>query len=187
MSRADELATTSAERASLRALRSATGETDGVMERHCVRQYLIAERLGEDAGLEFDHELLLCAAFLHDAGLFPSVSTGDVYVSDSRRLTERTLAPFEWPPERLERCLDAVEQHHAPRARWNLGAEVELMRRSDLVDVSGGLIAFGLHRWWLRTLYRQIPRDGFYALLAREVWRMARERPATLPRIISPR
>lgn len=187
MARADELATTPAERASLNALRSATGETDGVMERHCVRQYLIAERLGEDTAIEFDHELLLCAAFLHDAGLYPGVSTGDVYVTDSRRLTERTLEPFGWPRERLERCLDAVEQHHALRSRWSWGAEVELMRRSDLVDVSGGLIGFGLDRWWLRGLHRQLPRTGFYAMLAREIGRMARERPQTLPRVVSPR
>ncbi len=186
MSRAEELATTPAERACLDALRAVSGETDGPMERHCARQYLIAERLGDDAGLEVDHELLLCAAFLHDAGLYPSVSTGDAYVTDGRRLTERTLEPFGWPPERLARCLDAVEQHHAVRSRWSWGTEVELMRRSDLVDVSSGLIAFGLHRWWLRQLFRTVPRDGFYQFLGKAIWQMARERPATLPRIFSP-
>jgi len=187
LARADELAETPAERACLDALRTASGESDGAMERHCVRQFLIAWRLGEDGHLDVDRELLLCAAFLHDAGLFAGVASDDVYVSDSRRLTERTLEPFGWEPERLRRCLDAAEQHHALRARWELGAEVELMRRSDLVDVSGGVIAFGIDRWWLRNLARELPRKGFYGLLAHEVGRMLRERPGTIPRIWAPR
>ena len=136
MSRADELAETPVERASLAALRAVSGETDGAMERHCVRQFLIAERLAEDAGHDADRELLLCAALLHDTGLYPSVKSHDAYVSDGRHLAERTLAPFGWEPERLGRCLDAVEQHHALRDRSRMGAEVELMRRADLVDVS---------------------------------------------------
>jgi hypothetical protein len=64
---------------------------------------------------------------------------------------------------------------------------VELVRRSDLVDVSGGLVSFGVDRWWLRNLARELPRRGFYALLAREGGRMLRERPATIPRIWAPR
>ena len=187
MAHADDLVTTEAERACLEALRTATGDPDGAMERHCVRQFLIAERLGEQAGKEVDRELLLCAAFLHDAGLFPSVSTGDVYVSDGRRLAERTLTPFGWSPQRLARCLDAIEQHHAVRSRWHWGTEVELMRRSDLVDVSRGLVAFGLPRRWLNDLFRRIPRSGFWRMLGGEVFRMIRERPGTLARVVSPR
>ena len=164
------------------------------MERHCVRQFLIAERLGSqqnfaEAAVEnVDRELLLCAALLHDAGLYPSVTTGGAYVTDSRRLAERTLAPFGWPPQRLARCLErGGEQHHALRSRSGWGTEVELIRRSDLADVTGGLIAFGLPRSWLRELFRSVPRAGLYRMLAREIFRMARERPRTLPRIFSPR
>jgi hypothetical protein len=40
---ADELIGTEAEAAALHALRTATEETDGDMERHTVRQFLIAE------------------------------------------------------------------------------------------------------------------------------------------------
>jgi HD domain len=188
LGRADDLVTTDAELACLDVLRAATGEPDGgAMERHCVRQFLIAARLGENLPGEVDRELLLCAALLHDAGLYPGVSTGDVYVTDGRRLAERTLTPFGWPPPRLARCLDAVEQHHALRSRWDWGAEVELMRRSDLVDVTAGLVALGLPRQWLRELFRDVPRKGFWRMLSRAVLRMARERPRTLARIATPR
>jgi hypothetical protein len=118
--RADELLCTDAEAAALEALRVATGETDGGMERHTVRQYLIAERLADTRGLEFDRELLLCASFLHDAGLYPAASTGDVYIKDSVRYARRTLEPLGWPEDRLRLCLDTCEQHHAftPSGRW---------------------------------------------------------------------
>jgi hypothetical protein len=186
VARADELAETDAERACLGALRSATGEVDGPMERHCVRQFLIAERLGEQAGEEVDRELLLCAAFLHDAGIYPSVSTGDVYVTDGRRLAERTLQPFGWQPDRLALCLDSIEQHHAVRSRWSWGTEVELMRQSDLIEVTRGLVAFGLSRSWLNDVFRQVPRNGFWRALGPLIVSMLRERPASMLRIATP-
>jgi hypothetical protein len=186
MSRADELATTDAERACLTALREATGWVDDPMERHCVRQFLIAERMAADTGLVVDRELLLCATLLHDAGLFPGVTSGDVYTADSRRLADRTLAPFDWERGRLARCLDAIEQHHATRSRWDWGAEVELVRRSDLVDVTRGLVRFGLDRAWLRQLFREIPRKGFYRLIALGLLHQARHHPGNLLRIFTP-
>jgi hypothetical protein len=184
---ADELVQTDAERACLAALRAATRETNGPMERHCVRQFLMSEKLAEQNALRVDREVLLCAALLHDIGLFPSVATKDVYVTDGRHCAERTLAPFGWQPERLARCLDAIEQHHELRSRWDWGAEVELIRRTDLVDVSRGLFSFGLPRDWLADLFRRVPRAGLYRMLAHEVGRMARDRPSTLPRIFRPR
>ena len=186
MSRADVLATTDAERACLNALRDATGTTDDPMERHCVRQFLIAERMAADRSLETDRELLLCATFLHDAGLYPSASTGDVYVTDSRRLAEHTLEPFDWKPERLALCLDAIEQHHAQRARWAWGAEVELVRRSDLVELSGGLVNFGVSRGWLNRLFRDIPRKGLYRLIAKSLLHRDGRHPANLLHIFTP-
>ncbi len=157
------------------------------MERHCVRQFLIAEELGERARKDVDRELLLCAAFLHDAGIYPSVSTGDVYVSDGARLAERTLEPFGWSPQRLALCFDSIEQHHALRSRWSWGTEVELMRQSDLIDVTRGLVAFGLQRSWLNDLFRRIPRNGFWRALGPLILGMLRERPGSMLRIPSPR
>src|SRR3954452_1176389 len=111
--RADELVCTEAEAVALEALRTATGETDGDMERHTVRQYLIAERLADTLGIAYDREMLLCASFLHDAGLYGPASSGDVYIKDSARYARRTLEPLGWPERRLQACIDACEQHHA--------------------------------------------------------------------------
>ena len=43
------------------------------MERHCQRQLAIAERLV--GGRAFDRELLLCACWLHDTGLYTPATT----------------------------------------------------------------------------------------------------------------
>jgi hypothetical protein len=176
---ADDLPQPPAALACLEALRELSGEVEGPMERHCLRVFLIAERLAGDE--TFDRDLVLCAAWLHDAGLW--CPSDDSYVTEGARLAERILAPFGWAPERLQRCMDACEQHHAPSSRSDLGFEVELIRRADLVDVSGGLVAFGLTRGWLRGVFREVPRDGLAGLLAAVAVRELRHRPLTLPRV----
>jgi HD domain len=180
---ADALSATPAAQAALEALRAAAG-SGGPMERHCLRQFAIAERLAGDRA--FDRELLLCACWLHDAGLF--THSRDPYTTEGARLAARVLEPFGWPPQRLGRCMDACEQHHAPRSRMTMGLEVELVRQSDLVDVTAGLVNFGLDRRWLRDLFRQVPRDGFRRLIARAVLSELRHRPASLTGVfLSPR
>jgi hypothetical protein len=172
---ADTLSATPATQAALKALRAAAG-ANGPMERHCLRQFAIAERLAD--GRAFDRELLLCACWLHDAGLY--TPSHDPYVTEGARLAARVLGPFGWPPERLQRCMDACEQHHAPRSRVAMGLEVELVRQADLVDVTAGIVNFGLDRRWLRALFRDVSRDGFWRLLDGAVLGELRHRPASL-------
>jgi hypothetical protein len=180
---ADALSTTPAARAALEALRAAAG-ADGPMERHCLRQFAIAERLAGDRAV--DRELLLCACWLHDAGLY--IPSRDPYVTEGARLADRVLAPFGWPPERLQRCMDACEQHHAPRSRLAMGLEVELVRQADLVDVTAGIVNFGLDRRWVRALFHDVPRDGFWHLLGGAVLGELRHRPGSLTGVfVSPR
>src|SRR5215212_5524914 len=180
---ADALSSTPAARAALETLRATAGR-DGPMERHCLRQFAIAERLAGDRA--FDRELLLCACWLHDLGLY--THSRDPYVTEGARLAARVLEPFGWPPERLQRCMDACEQHHAPRSRMAMGLEVELVRRSDLVDVTAGLVNFRLDRGWLRNLFREVPRAGLWRLIGSAIGRELRHRPASLIAVfVSPR
>src|SRR5436305_14790995 len=101
------------------------------MERHTMRQYLIAERIADVRGIPYDRELLLCASFLHDSGLYDAASTGDVYIKDSARYARRTLERYGWPEERLRVCQHACEHHHALTTRGWMATEVELLRPSD--------------------------------------------------------
>jgi hypothetical protein len=180
---ADDVVSTEPERASLRALREATRTADGPMERHCLRVFVIAERSGAELGRRVDREVLLCASLLHEIGAYPIAATGDVYTADGRRFAGQLLDPFGWPEMRIRACGDAIENHHRLSEVWELGPETELVRRADLVDVSGGLVAFGLSRGWLRGLFSAVSREGLYTEIGRIVAGFIRDRPETIPDI----
>jgi hypothetical protein len=109
-------------------------------------------------------------------------------VTEGARLAARVLDPFGWPRERVQRCMDACEQHHAPRSRMAMGLEVELVRQADLIDVSAGLVNFGVDRRWLRELFRDIPRALLWRLIGSAVLNDLRHRPASLAGVfLSPR
>lgn len=179
----DELARTDAERVALARLREATGATEGPMERHCLRCRQIAARLAASRGWVIDGEVVTVAAILHDIGLYPLVATGAEYTADGAALARAMLPQFGWSPDRVELCAEAIDRHHDVRRQLSRGAEVETMRLADLVDVSGGLLRFGIDRGWLRQLAAEAPRRGLYREIGREVARAVRERPLTLPRI----
>ncbi|MCB0866792.1 MAG: HD domain-containing protein [Solirubrobacterales bacterium] len=184
MAVADELAGTEDEREALARVREATGESDGPMERHGVRCFLIAERLAADRGREIDREVLLIASLLHDLGLYEEVAEGDAYVTDGRHYAERMLSDRPgWDGERLRLLGDAIERHHELRSQWDAGAEVELLRLADRVELAGGLIRCGIPREWLRDLGERVPRDGTYGEIARMVAHALRERPLTMAKI----
>ena len=152
------------------------------MENHSARAFVVAEELARRDGLAIDRELLLCAAWLHDAGLYPGAATHDTYVADGRHLAEGIL---DWPAERMTRLGDAIEYHHELRPQWDRGPEVELMRRGDLVEVSQTLVTFGLSRRWLRGLRSAIPPAGMVPEIGRLLFQALRERPGTVPQIFT--
>ena len=150
-----------------------------------MRCFLISERQAADRDLMVDHEILLVAGLLHDIGLYDGASEGGVYVTDGRNFAERLLAGRPgWDARRTLLCLEAIERHHEVRPQWHAGPEVELMRRADMVELSGGLVNFGVSRGWIRGLWRAVPRDGLYGEVGKMVAKAARERPTSLPKIL---
>jgi hypothetical protein len=183
---AESLVTTDAERDALQALRDAAGETDGVMERHCVRCFLLCEELAVLASADLDREVSLCAAFLHDIGLYPSVTDGGVYTEEGAAVARRLGLQAGWNESRAGLCADACAYHHSVRSKWELGAEVETLRLADRIEVSGGLFRSGLDREQIRGVNEIAPRDGFYGGLIHAVWPVLRSRPLTLPAVFKP-
>jgi HD domain len=183
MTRAEDLARTDAETAALAALREAADETGGPMERHGLRVFLIADRLATARELKVDREVLLIAGLLHDVGLYDAASHGGVYVKEGAEFTAELLRAQGWDEVRIHLCFDAIERHHELRTQWDRGDEVELIRRADLVDVSNGLVRFGLSREWIRDLFKSVSRQGTYRTIGYEVARVLRHRPLTFPQI----
>jgi len=180
---ADEVVETETERDALAAVRETTGETDGAYERHGLRVFLIASELAERRGSDVDREVLLVTGLLHDLGLYDGVSRGGVYVKDGAEFARDLVGRHGWSEERTTLCANAIERHHELRPQWSAGDEVELTRRADLVEVSGGLVTFGLPRRWIGDLFNAISRRHFYRDVGRLVGHALRQRPLTLPRI----
>src|SRR3954451_15218729 len=112
MTGAEDLARTDSEVAALAALRDATGESGGPMERHGLRVFLIADRLATAREAKVDREVLLIAGLLHDVGLYDAASHGGVYVREGAEFTAELLRKQGWNDERIQLCFDAIERHH---------------------------------------------------------------------------
>jgi hypothetical protein len=180
---ADTLANTDLERRFLDELRSASGEVDGPMERHCVRCFLFMELLGEKRGVALDREVSLCASLMHDAGLYDAISRGGVYTDDGGEFAQRIFIEAGATAERARLVRDACAQHHALRDQSEKGQEVELLRLADRVEVSGGLLRSGLSGDQVQSVFDQASRSGFYAGVAALLGHAIRQRPLTIPRI----
>jgi hypothetical protein len=179
----DELATSGVTLEALERLRAATDQTNGAMERHCLRARHIAAALAQRRGWTLDDEVLTMASILHDIGLYPTASRGGVYTADGAELARQMLAAHGWPRERIELCADAIERHHELRSQLRRGPEVEALRNADLVDLSAGWLSYGLDRRWLRALNRAVPRRGLAAELIVQIGHALRERPLTMLQI----
>jgi hypothetical protein len=179
----EDLVRSDSDVAALAKLREVTGQAGGPMERHGLRVFLIADRISTARGLEVDRELLLIAGLLHDIGLYDEASHGGTYVVEGAEFTADLLRDMHWDEGRIRLCFDAIERHHETRSQWDRGAEVEVIRRADLVDLSSGLVRFGLTHEWLRDLFESVPRDGTYATIGREVASQLIHRPLKFAQI----
>jgi putative nucleotidyltransferase with HDIG domain len=182
----DALVSTPAEHDALTALRAATHATAGSMEQHCLRVRHIAAALAQRRGWAIDDEVLTVAALLHDIGLYDGIATADTYTADGAAFARSLLTQHGWSPARSALCCEAIDRHHQLRRQHVRGPEVEALRLADLVDLSGGLLSFGLQRTWIHQLRASIPVNRFLSDTLHEFARLLRDRPRTLPRIFMP-
>jgi hypothetical protein len=125
-------------------------------------------------GRETRERIAIAAAF-HDLAIWTD-HTFD-YLEPSVRLAETWLAAAgrdAWTRE----IVAAIRQHHKLTAyRGGDGPLVEAFRRADWIDVSGGVLRFGLPRRFIRELYARWPDAGFHRLLVRLELRHLRRHP----------
>lgn len=104
-------------------------------------------------------ERITVAAAFHDLGIWTD-RTFD-YLPPSVRLARdwlRRSAKEAWGPDVSE----VILQHHKLSAyRRERSGLVEVFRRADWMDVSGGAISFGLPRARLREIFATWPSAGF--------------------------
>jgi hypothetical protein len=131
--------------------------------------------VSQSSGSAEEIEKVAIAAAFHDLGIWtdrtfdyltPSVSLARAYLSDSGRP--------EWIPEITEIILS---HHMVSRHNGADGWLVEPFRRADWMDVSMGVIAFGLSRRLFDATLSSWPRAGFHKRLVQLALRRAWTHP----------
>lgn len=131
---------------------------------------------------EEERQKLAIAAVFHDIGLW-SDRTVDYLPPSVREATRylRGAGHDDW----VEEIGLMIDLHHQLRAvRDDRFPLVEVFRQADLVDVSRGLVRFGLPRDFVRAVRNTIANDGFHRFLARTGAGWFRQHPLTLPPFI---
>ena len=114
-------------------------------------------------GDEENRQKIAIAAAFHDLGIW-TAGTFD-YIEPSMKLAKVHLAESgraPWAPE-IE---TTIREHHKllryrPHPEWM----AEPFRKADLVDLSRGVVKFGLPRGFIKDLFAQWPSAGFHTRL----------------------
>jgi HD domain len=110
-----------------------------------------------------DLEKVAIAAAFHDLGIW-TAGTLD-YLRPSVLLAEGYLARSGKAQWSAEIGAMILEHHKVSRYRQGLSPLIEPFRRADWIDVSRGLIRFGLPRTVLRDIFAKWPSAGFHRRL----------------------
>jgi hypothetical protein len=117
------------------------------------------------AGTAADDEAIAVAAALHDLGIW-SDGTFDYLAPSARRATEHLAAAhLHADPDEVARMI--ALHHQITRCATTAGPLAEAFRRADLVDVSLGIVRFGLPRAFVRDTRAAFPNAGFHRCLLR--------------------
>ncbi len=151
----------------------AVGNDFTAYRNHTYRVINFSSALSTDDPVRLD-KMAIAAAF-HDLGIWTD-KTFD-YLPPSERLARGYLAEndkMEWAPE----IIAMIHEHHKiTRYKSNPAWLVEAFRRADLVDISRGVIAFGLPRKFVRDVLSTFPNAGFHKCLVQLSFRRLLSHP----------
>lgn len=146
--------------------RDALGDDFQPYRNHCQRVYVYICTLAQDERPldEYEKDCLQVALAFHDLGIW--VCNNFDYLDPSAALAR------DWLTERgREADVEAVEEmivsHHKMRSMPEQVASrlSEYLRRADLIDVSLGMVRFGLARQEYRRIKAAFPICGFHGRL----------------------
>jgi len=124
---------------------------------------------------------LAIAAAFHDLGIWVD-NTFD-YLEPSARLAQQFIETEGLHDIDTQLVHELVVQHHKLRP-YRGSALVEQWRRADHIDVSLGVLAFGLPRSRIRQVQRRFPDRGFHLRLLQLTLREFTRKPSNpLPMI----
>lgn len=130
---------------------------------HVYRVYLLCTIL--DSTVENKDKYAIAAAF-HDMGIWtdntfdylkPSIALANNYLVKQNRA--------EWSRE-ISLMIDI--HHKITRYTGEFEYTVEIFRKADCIDVTKGLISFGVDKMKFRQLTKQFPVKGFHGFLVKK-------------------
>jgi hypothetical protein len=130
--------------------------------------------LALSAGASGELEKIAIAAAFHDLGIWAQ-RTFD-YIQPSIDLASAHLSRTDrsaWVPE----IAAMIREHHKISPSQDASALVEIFRRADWIDVTGGVLTFGVPRRLIRDLYATWPDAGFHARLIQLALQRLRTHP----------
>jgi hypothetical protein len=127
-------------------------------------------------------EPVVVAAAFHDLGIW-SDGTFD-YLEPSASRAEAWLSATGRQDD-IDQVQATIREHHKLRPCQGVhAAQAEPFRQADLVDVSLGLVRFGLSREFVADVRRELPDHGFHRRLVGLTSRQFLKRPwAPLPMV----
>lgn len=139
------------------------------------------------AGLSYDHQVFVLAAYLHDWGAFPKYAQRNVeHAIRSRQVVESEILPqLDLTPAQKDALLEAIELHDYRDARPATSNEALLLREADMLEFLGMI---GMARDFARgprnveTCYKRILsrrndiQDRFTLTRAQEIARIRLQR-----------
>ncbi len=146
----------------LSAWSASLGDDATAYRGHVYRMFNFCRALLDDAAFD---ERVAVAAVYHDLGIW-SDGTFD-YLAPSAARAEAYLAEHGRADE-VREVAEMIAWHHKLRpCRWTGGERAEAFRRADLVDVSLGVVRFGLPRTYVSEIRAAFPNAGFHRCLVR--------------------
>ena len=115
------------------------------------------------------------ACAFHDIGVWTHLTLD--YLEPSRVFAAEYLAQIGKPEWNDEIGAMVVEHHKIRSAGASSGPLVEPFRKADWIDVSLGMLKFGLPSSFVSEVKRTFPNAGFHKLLMRATGRQLRTDP----------
>lgn len=152
--------------------RDLLGQDFDAYRNHCYRVFNYAVLMA-DPDEQTLHKLAI-AIYFHDIGIWTD-HTFD-YLEPSARRARDYLAG-EGLEDWSEEITAMITEHHKVGMTCGQGPLVELFRRADWIDVSLGLLRFGIPRQTLREISTAFPNEGFHKRLVSFTLRQLRRSP----------
>ncbi|MGB1580314.1 MAG: HD domain-containing protein [Nevskiales bacterium] len=148
------------------------GKDYAAYRNHCWRVFNCAAIMTNAEGDDLDK--LAIAAYFHDIGIWsdqtfdylaPSAARAQSYLSDQ--------GLDDWADE----ISAIITEHHKVSAARGQGRLVEAFRRADWMDVTLGMLRFGVSQDILSRLRKQFPNEGFHKRLVSLTLQQLRRNP----------